>query len=36
MAASILVARGVPEVRLYGAGFAEWSATGYPTETVPA
>ncbi len=36
MAASILLARGVPEVRLYGAGFAEWSAAGYPTETVPA
>ena len=36
IAASILLARGVPEVSLYGAGFAEWSAAGHPTEQVPA
>jgi hydroxyacylglutathione hydrolase len=32
IAASLLVAGGVPGVRLYGGSFAEWSAAGLPTE----
>ena len=32
MAASLLVASGVPGVRLYGGSYAEWSAAGLPTE----
>jgi len=32
IAASLLAARGVPNVRLYGGGYAEWSAAGQPTE----
>ena len=32
LAASILHARGRLDVRLYGGGFAEWSAAGHPTE----
>jgi rhodanese-related sulfurtransferase len=33
IAASILVARGIPNVSLYRGGFAEWSAAGHPVET---
>jgi len=36
IAASILYARGVREVSLYGSGFAEWSAAGQPVETASA
>ena len=36
MAASLLLARGIPDVRLYGGGFAEWSAAGRPVETARA
>jgi hydroxyacylglutathione hydrolase len=32
IAASLLRARGVSDVRLYGGGFAEWSAAGQPVE----
>lgn len=32
MAAAILHARGRSGARLYGGGFAEWSAAGHPTE----
>jgi hydroxyacylglutathione hydrolase len=32
IAASLLRARGVDEVRVYGGGFAEWSAAGQPVE----
>jgi hydroxyacylglutathione hydrolase len=36
MAASLLLARGIPDVWLYGGGFAEWSAAGRPVEMVRA
>jgi hydroxyacylglutathione hydrolase len=32
MAASLLLARGIPDVRLYSGGLAEWSAAGRPVE----
>jgi hydroxyacylglutathione hydrolase len=32
IAASLLRARGVSDVRLYGGGFADWSAAGRPVE----
>jgi hydroxyacylglutathione hydrolase len=32
IAASLLRARGVGEVRVFSRGFAEWSAAGYPVE----
>jgi hydroxyacylglutathione hydrolase len=32
IAASLLRARGLGDVRLYGGGFAEWSAAGLPVE----
>lgn len=32
IAASLLMARGVQNVHLYGGGYAEWSAAGQPTE----
>jgi hydroxyacylglutathione hydrolase len=35
MAASILLARGRPGVRLYGGGYADWSAAGHLTEKAP-
>jgi hydroxyacylglutathione hydrolase len=31
IAASVLCARGVTNLRLYGGGYAEWSAAGHPT-----
>jgi 3-mercaptopyruvate sulfurtransferase SseA len=31
-----LLARGVPDVRLYGGGFAEWSGDGRPVEKAQA
>ncbi len=31
IAASVLRARGVTDLRLYGGGYAEWSAAGHPT-----
>jgi hydroxyacylglutathione hydrolase len=31
IAASVLAAHGVTDVRLYGGGYAEWSAAGHPT-----
>lgn len=36
IAASLLAANGVPDVRLYGGGYAEWSAAGRSTEKPPA
>jgi hydroxyacylglutathione hydrolase len=36
IAASVLVASGVTNVRLYGGGYAEWSAAGLPTGKPPA
>jgi hydroxyacylglutathione hydrolase len=30
IAASLLSAHGVPDLRLYGGGFAEWTAAGHP------
>jgi hydroxyacylglutathione hydrolase len=36
IAASLLSARGVTDVRLYGGGYAEWSAAGHPTSRAPA
>ncbi len=35
IAASVLHARGRADVRLYGGGYAEWSAAGHPTEKAP-
>jgi hydroxyacylglutathione hydrolase len=32
IAASLLAARGVSDLRLYGGGYAEWSGAGQPTE----
>jgi hydroxyacylglutathione hydrolase len=31
IAASVLSARGVADLRLYGGGYTEWSAAGHPT-----
>jgi hydroxyacylglutathione hydrolase len=31
IAASVLRARGVTDLRLYGGGYTEWSAAGHPT-----
>ncbi len=36
IAASLLAANGIPDIRLYGGGFAEWSAAGLPVERPPA
>jgi hydroxyacylglutathione hydrolase len=36
IAASLLSARGVTDLRLYGGGYAEWSAAGHPTSRAPA
>jgi hydroxyacylglutathione hydrolase len=36
IAASVLSARGVTDLRLYGGGYAEWSAAGRPTSGAPA
>jgi hydroxyacylglutathione hydrolase len=36
IAASLLVAAGVQDVRLYSGGYAEWSAAGQPTGQAPA
>jgi len=36
IAASLLSARGVTDLRLYGGGYAEWSAAGHPTSGAPA
>jgi len=35
IAASVLRARGVTDLRLYGGGYAEWSAGGRPTSSAP-
>jgi hydroxyacylglutathione hydrolase len=36
IAASLLSARGVTDLRLYGGGYAEWGAAGHPTSGAPA
>jgi hydroxyacylglutathione hydrolase len=36
IAASLLAARGVEDVRLYGGGFSEWTAAGHPVTRPPA
>jgi hydroxyacylglutathione hydrolase len=36
IAASLLSAHGVTNLRLYGGGYAEWSAAGHPTSAAPA
>jgi hydroxyacylglutathione hydrolase len=36
IAASLLLASGIPNVRLYGGGYAEWSGAGQPTERASA
>jgi hydroxyacylglutathione hydrolase len=32
IAASLLRARGIVDVRIFSGGFAEWSKAGYPVE----
>jgi hydroxyacylglutathione hydrolase len=36
IAASLLLASGIPDVRLYGGGYTEWSGAGQPTERASA
>ena len=36
IAASVLRAGGVADVRVYGGGYVEWSAAGLPTSKTPA